>query len=212
DRTDKLQKALEKERELVKLKNRFVSMASHEFRTPLSSIENAVQVLRSVRGVTNLQQETLGRIERQVGVMKSLLEDILTLERGEQHKIKASFQSFDLISFLDELVEEVLISRKHSHRVERTISETQIPMVCDSKLLRSILINLHPTDMNYSPLRNRRDRIVNQSQSVTAELTIMAPGIAIPYADLARIFPAFTRDSNTESIGGTGVGMSIVKR
>src|SRR5690606_7451114 len=121
DRTDKLQKALEKERELVKLKNRFVSMASHEFRTPLSSIENAVQVLRSVRGVTNLQQETLGRIERQVGVMKSLLEDILTLERGEQHKIKASFQSFDLISFLDELVKEVLISRKHSHRVERTI-------------------------------------------------------------------------------------------
>src|SRR5690606_40210659 len=68
DRTEKLRQALEKERELVKLKDRFVSMASHEFRTPLSSIENAVQVLRSVRGVTHLEQETLARIEHQVGI------------------------------------------------------------------------------------------------------------------------------------------------
>lgn len=212
DRTDKLQKALEKERELVKLKNRFVSMASHEFRTPLSSIENAVQVLRSVRGVTNLQQETLGRIERQVGVMKSLLEDILTLERGEQHKIKASFQSFDLISFLDELVEEVLISRKHSHRVERTISETQIPMVCDSKLLRNIFINLLTNAMKFSPDSNRVELIVNLIPSGMAEVTIVDHGIGIPSADLARIFEPFMRGSNTGSIGGTGLGMSIVKR
>jgi PAS domain S-box-containing protein len=212
DRTEKLQQALEKERELVKLKNRFVSMASHEFRTPLTSIENAVQILRSVRGTTTLEHETLGRIERQVGVMKSLLEDILTLERGEQHKIKASVQSFDLISFLDELVEEVLISRKHSHRVDRTINESNIPMVCDSKLLRNIFINLLTNAMKFSPDSNRIELIVNRIPNGMAEVTIVDYGIGIPSADLARIFEPFTRGSNTGAIGGTGLGMSIVKR
>jgi PAS domain S-box-containing protein len=212
DRTEKLQQALEKERELVRLKNRFVSMASHEFRTPLSSIENAVQVLRSVRGVTNLEQETLARIERQVGVMKSLLEDILTLERGEQHKIKANFQSFDLVSFLDELVEEVLISRKHSHRVERTTNEPKIPMVCDSKLLRNIFINLLNNAMKFSPDSNRVELIINKLPSDMVEVTIIDNGIGIPADDIARIFEPFMRGSNTGTIGGTGLGMSIVKR
>ncbi|HEY8511926.1 MAG TPA: PAS domain-containing sensor histidine kinase [Cyclobacteriaceae bacterium] len=212
DRTEKLQQALEKERELVKLKNRFVSMASHEFRTPLSSIENAVQVLRSVRGVTNLEQETLARIERQVSVMKSLLEDILTLERGEQHKIKANFQPFDLISFLDELVEEVLISRKHSHRVERAIHESKIPMVCDSKLLRNIFINLLTNAMKFSPDSNRVELVVDKISSGMVEVTITDFGIGIPASDLNRIFEPFTRGSNTGAIGGTGLGMSIVKR
>lgn len=212
DRTEKLRQALEKERELVKLKDRFVSMASHEFRTPLSSIENAVQVLRSVRGVTHLEQETLARIEHQVGIMKSLLEDILTLERGEQHKIKANFQSFDLVAFLDELVEEVLISRKHSHRVERTIRESQIPMICDSKLLRNIFINLLTNAMKFSPNSNRVELVVNKISSNIAEVTIVDYGIGIPANDLTRIFEPFTRGSNTGAIGGTGLGMSIVKR
>src|SRR5690606_23588000 len=212
DRTEKLQQALEKERELVRLKNRFVSMASHEFRTPLSSIENAVQVLRSVRGVTHLEQETLARIEHQVGIMKSLLEDILTLERGEQHTIKANFQSFDLVAFLDELVEEVLISRKHSHRVERTIRESQIPMICDSKLLRNIFINLLTNAMKFSPNSNRVELVVNKISSNIAEVTIVDYGIGIPANDLTRIFEPFTRGSNTGAIGGTGLGMSIVKR
>ena len=212
DRTEKLQQALEKERELVKLKNRFVSMASHEFRTPLSSIENAVHVLRSAHGVTNQEQETLGRIERQVDVMKSLLEDILTLERGEQHKIKATFQSFDLIAFLDELVDEVLISRKHSHRVERKIGESNISLVCDSKLLRNIFINLLTNAMKFSPDSNRIELVVNRIPSNMAEVTIVDYGIGIPAGDLARIFEPFTRGSNTGAIGGTGLGMSIVKR
>ncbi|HLT82314.1 MAG TPA: PAS domain-containing sensor histidine kinase [Cyclobacteriaceae bacterium] len=212
DRTEKLQHALEKERELVKLKNRFVSMASHEFRTPLSSIENAIQVLRSVRGASNVEQETLGRIERQVDVMKSLLEDILTLERGEQHRIRATFQSFDLIAFLDELVEEVLISRKHSHRVKKTIGERKIPMVCDSKLLRNIFINLLSNAMKFSPASDRIEFVVNRIPPGLAEVTIIDYGIGIPPDDLARIYEPFIRGSNTGAIGGTGLGMSIVKR
>src|SRR5690606_24546028 len=165
----------------------FVSMASHEFRTPLSSIENAIQVLRSVRGASNVEQETLGRIERQVDVMKSLLEDILTLERGEQHRIRATYQSFDLIAFLDVLVEEVLNSRKHSHRVKKTIEERKIPMVCDSKLLRNIFINLLSNAMKFSPASDRIEFVVNRIPPGLAEVTIIDYGIGIPPDDLARI-------------------------
>lgn len=212
DRTEKLQRALEKERELVNIKNRFVSMASHEFRTPLSSIEHAVGSIRSSGALRRDDFSVLDKINRQVDLMKNMLEDILTLEKGETQKIKASYQSFDLIALLNELAEEVLISRKYSHRIDRRISHPHVSMLCDSKLLRNIFINLLTNAIKFSPDSDRIDLQVTFDNKGSVEVVVRDYGIGIPQADLDKIFEPFVRGSNTRTINGTGLGLSIVKR
>lgn len=212
DRTEKLQRAVEKERELVNIKNRFVSMASHEFRTPLSSIEYAVGAIRSGASLRANEITALDSINRQVDLMKSMLEDILILEKGENQKIRASYQSFDLISFLNELSEEVLISRQRSHRVEKSLSHRRVEMVCDNKLLRNIFINLLTNAMKFSPGSDRIELQVNLIDNTWVEVVVKDFGIGIPREDLDRVFDPFVRGSNTGVISGTGLGLSIVKR
>lgn len=212
DRTEKLKEALEKERELVALKDRFVSMASHELRTPLSSIEHSVRHIRSTCSLPHDEFGALDKIEFQVGLMRNLLEDILTLEKGNVQKLKASYQSFDLIHFLDELAEEVLISRQHSHRIEKRLSHPSIGMVCDNKLLRNIFINLLNNAMKFSPDSDKVLLFITRNDDETVDVVVQDDGIGIPEADLKRIFDPFTRGSNAGSITGTGLGLSIVKR
>lgn len=212
DRTEKLKRAVEKERELINIKNRFVSMASHEFRTPLSSIEYAVGAVRSGATLRANEITALDSINRQVDLMKSMLEDILVLEKGENQKIKASYQSFDLISFLNDLSEEVLISRQRSHHVEKSMSHRRINVVCDNKLLRNIFINLLTNAMKFSPGSDRIQLQVNLIDNVWVEVVVKDFGIGIPREELDRIFDPFVRGSNTGVINGTGLGLSIVKR
>src|SRR5690606_15169522 len=179
DRTEKLKRAVEKERELINIKNRFVSMASHEFRTPLSSIEYAVGAVRSGATLRANEITALDSINRQVDLMKSMLEDILVLEKGENQKIKASYQSFDLISFLNDLSEEVLISRQRSHHVEKSMSHRRINVVCDNKLLRNIFINLLTNAMKFSPGSDRIQLQVNLIDNVWVEVVVKDFGIGI---------------------------------
>lgn len=212
DRTEKLQQALQKERELINIKNRFVSMASHEFRTPLSSIEHAVGYIQSSAKLSRNETSALDKINRQVDGMKTMLEDILTLEKGEIHKIKASYQSFDLISFLDELAEEVTITRQHSHRIDQCTSHPRINMICDNKLLRNIFINLLTNAIKFSPGSDRIELQIDLVDRGFVKVVVQDHGIGIPKDDLGRIFEPFVRGSNTGVISGTGLGLSIVKR
>ncbi|HEX5170854.1 MAG TPA: PAS domain-containing sensor histidine kinase [Cyclobacteriaceae bacterium] len=212
DRTEKLKRALEKERELVMIKNRFVSIASHELRSPLASIENEVGCIRSDVTLKDVNNAALDKIEKQVGTMKTLLEDILTLEKQEVQKLKASYHQLDLVAFLDELGEEVLANNKYSHSIIKDVPDSRIFIVCDGKLLRNIFINLLSNAVKFSPDDNRIELSAQLQNDGYVAISIKDHGCGIPPNELEKVVEPFSRGSNVEAIKGTGLGLSIVKR
>jgi PAS domain S-box-containing protein len=210
DRTQKLRKALEKEKELVDLKNRFVSMASHEFRVPLSTITASVNHVKSNAALRETDNEKLSIIEKQVMHMRLLIDDVLTVGKVEASKLKANRQLLDLISFLKNMITEVGGSQQ-SHEVIFDSSHVQLYIESDEKLLRNIFINLLTNAVKFSPSSNIVDMILRVDNN-EVEVRVKDHGIGIKEEDIARVFTPFNRGSNTGSIKGTGLGLSIVKR
>lgn len=210
DRTQKLRLALEKEKELVDLKNRFVSMASHEFRMPLSTISSSVNHIRGNATLRESETEKLLVIDKQIAHMRLLIDDVLTIGKGESAKLKASKQALDIISFLRHIIEEVTTSQR-SHEIIFTTLVKRVEIESDEKLLRNIFINLLTNAIKFSP---EAEKVDMRCETVADDLvvTVMDYGIGIKAEDLERVFTPFNRGSNTGAIKGTGLGLSIVKR
>jgi PAS domain S-box-containing protein len=211
DRTDKLREALKKEKEFVELKNRFVSVASHEFKVPLSSISSAVNALRNNTKLTTRETMKLDIIDKQTAYMRSLLDDILSLRKSETNQLKADLTSIDIVEFLEKIVDEMLASTQHSHFITKEFKPSTIKVKADEKLLRNIFVNLLSNAIKFSPHEKQVDLMCIASDD-HVEITVTDFGIGIEEKDLTRIFEPFNRGSNTGDIKGTGLGLSIVKR
>lgn len=212
DRTQKLQEALQKEKELVEIKNRFVSIASHEFKVPLASISASIKLLTtSGEGFSEETLQKLRNIEGQVGYMKALLEDVLTVGRGEVSKLKANNQQIDLIQFFKKIIEEITVSTQRSHTIKIACIQESIHIETDEKLLRNIFINLLSNAVKFSPGKNEVLLSVNVGRD-GIEIMVKDYGIGIEKKDLEKVFEPFNRGSNSHNIKGTGLGLSIVKR
>jgi predicted ATPase/signal transduction histidine kinase/tRNA A-37 threonylcarbamoyl transferase component Bud32 len=206
--------ALQKEKELNELKSRFISMTSHEFRTPLTTILGSAELLRhySPRWNEDKKQLHFDRIQNAVEHMIDLLEDVLILGKAEAGKLNCNLMPLDLVSFCDNLVEEIKIgtdSKKHQIVFS---SEGECSDIClDEKLLRHILTNLLNNSIKYSPNGGLiKFDLICQKQEVI--FRIQDCGIGIPKEDLPRLFDSFYRAKNTNEISGTGLGLSIVKK
>ncbi|MBW4539740.1 MAG: PAS domain S-box protein [Myxacorys chilensis ATA2-1-KO14] len=207
-----MQKALDQERELSELKSRFVSTASHEFRTPLSTILSSADLLEFYLGncTVEKQREHIERIQGAALNMNNLLSDVLVIERAE-----AKFEptELDLHLFCQELVDEMRINDQDQHRfelyVQATGGKTQARM--DNKLLRQILTNLLSNALKYSPigttvyLRLECDR-------TAAKFEVKDEGIGIPLEDQGHLFEPFHRGTNVGAVSGNGLGLAIVKQ
>jgi PAS domain S-box-containing protein len=211
DRTEKLKQALEKEKEFVDLKNRFVSVASHEFKIPLSSITSAVQAIRSHGDLTAPDLEKLNSIEKQAGYMKGLLDDILSLKKGETGLLKPNYSNINLTEFLRKLIDEVLDSTQHTHFITTEFFPEVIEVEADEKLLRNIFVNILSNAIKFSPEAKQVDLTVSTNDT-HATVRVTDHGIGIDQKDLARVFEPFNRGSNVSNIKGTGLGLSIVKK
>jgi PAS domain S-box-containing protein len=211
DRTEKLRLALEKEKELVDLKNRFVSMASHEFRVPLSTISSSVNSIKLNSGLHKKDHEKIQTIEKQIGHMRALIDDVLTLGKTNANKLKPTQQKFDLISFLEKIMGEVMVNAQNSHKVRFKYSSPVIEIDSDEKLLRNIFINLISNAIKFSPEHDTVYVTVDLKDTWVA-VQVADRGIGIDVSDVTRIFEPFNRGSNTGAIKGTGLGLSIVKR
>lgn len=211
-RTAALQTVLNKEKEALELKSRFVSIASHEFRTPLSSIDFAASFIK--RNAATIGSKKLNEkvevIERHVNHMNHLLEDVLNFSRNEAGKIQIVPSEVDLDAFLQTVVEEVICSCRHSHHV--CVSTNKLGSIStDEKLLRNILINLMTNAIKYSPGKEEISLNVLQEPS-SLSIEVRDDGIGIPQAEIGLIFQPFVRGKGVESIQGTGLGLSIVKK
>ncbi|HEY9706318.1 MAG TPA: PAS domain-containing sensor histidine kinase, partial [Allocoleopsis sp.] len=208
-----LQQALEKEKELNELKSRFVTMTSHEFRTPLSTILSSAELLEYYRHQWPLdkQNKHLKRIQSSVKHMTQLLNDVLIIGRAEADQLEFYPTSIDIIQFCQEFLEEIQLSNKAEQSIifqsECTISIVQL----DEKLLRQILTNLLSNAIKYSP----DDGVINFNLICHPEevkFSVQDQGIGIPEADKIHLFESFHRGTNVSNIPGTGLGLAIVKK
>ncbi len=210
---EEMRRALEKERELSNLKSRFVSLTSHEFRTPLTTILSSAEMLEhySDRWSIERRQEHLHRIQTSVKYMAGLLDDVLVVAKAEANRLEFVPAPLDLLKFCQDLVEEIQLADKGRHTLTFDGAADCAQTNMDEQLLRHILNNLLSNALKYSPQGNavQFDLTCQRGQAV---FRIQDHGIGIPPKDQARLFETFHRASNVRNIAGTGLGMAIVKR
>lgn len=209
--------ALNKERELNELKSRFVSMASHEFRTPLATVLSSVNLVSRHAEVNNQEgiDKHVGRIRNSIRNLTSILNDFLSLEKLEQGKVQLKPEPFNMCDLAKTVVEEIEGLTKANQRVALEVLPNETEDVCvidglDQQLLRNILFNLLSNAVKYS---NAGDEISIQVQ-IANELTISVKdqGIGIPLEEQQHLFERFFRAKNATNIQGTGLGLNIVQK
>jgi len=208
-----IRKALEKEKELNELKSRFISMVSHEFRTPMATILFSAGLLEtySAKWSEEKKQVHINRIQSAVQHMTNLLNDVLLIGKAEAGKLEFNPHPINLESFCQELLEDVKLTDKNQHQIIFTSEGVGESAKMDEKLLRHILSNLLSNAVKYSPA-NTTINFHLQCPDKAAIFKIQDAGIGIPPEDLTHLFEPFHRATNVGTIQGTGLGLAIVKR
>lgn len=210
---------LEKEKDLRNLKSKFISMTSHEFRTPLAVIGSSTELLQHYGEKLDTQKKLkhFGRIQSSINHMTSLLEDVLTISKVEAEKIEFNPVTIDLIEFCQNLVEELQQSQTE-YQILLTIDgwsdgnqQKSFPTKLDPKLLRQILNNLLTNAIKYSPIGSNVYFDLKCQQDYVC-FRVRDEGIGIPAEDLNKIFTPFHRAINVGNISGTGLGLAIVQK
>lgn len=207
-----LQQSLDKEKELSELKTRFVSITSHEFRTPLTSILGSIELIQMYREKWSKEKlnEQIERIINSVEYLTRLLDDVLTLSHAESGKLKFNPEIFNLYDFCSGIIEELGMRSKKDHNFIFNFTSPQKIFSMDSQLLRFILVNLLSNAYKYSPGGGKIEFSVSSDEKYI-EFIISDEGIGIPIKDKKYLFNPFHRCSNSLKIPGTGLGLSIVK-
>ena len=215
---EETRKALEKEQELSELKSHFVTMTSHEFRTPLSTILYSAELIQRYSHKLSEEEklQELYQIQATVKRMTQLLDDVLLIGKAEAGKLEFNPKPLDIVQFCGSLVKEMQLSTPYppdkSNHTITFCTQGQCTNACmDEKLLRHILSNLLSNALKYSPQGGaiRFDLICQQGEAI---FHVQDEGIGIPIADQAQLFNVFHRASNVNTILGTGLGLAIVKK
>lgn len=208
-----IQNALKKEQELNDLKTRFISVASHEFRTPLSAILTSAILIgkRNGDGEQEKREKYLTQIERNVQNLTIILNDFLSLGKLDEGKLVAIKERFDLISYVRLLISDNNINLKKEQSINFSSTFQEISVNMDAKLLNHILNNLLSNASKFSSETSVIDfKIEKKGENVV--LQISDDGIGIPADDQKYLFERFFRTKNAANIEGTGLGLNIVKQ
>jgi len=210
---EKVSSSLEKERELSKLKNRFLSMASHEFRTPLSTVQLSASLIDKYAVAykdANITKHIV-KIKSAVANLTSILNDFLYVEQAEGGNVKANCTSFDLVKLSEEIAEEMQLLAKPNQNIVFRHFGHQKMVYLDHHLLKNCIINLMTNAVKYSGENTVIEfhTEINESQYLVC---VRDNGIGIPEEEQKHLFEAFFRAHNTGSIPGTGLGLNIVAR
>lgn len=205
--------SLEKEKELNQLKSRFVSMASHEFRTPLSSVQLSASLIEKYLEKpdhVNVIKHT-NRIRGSVKLLNDILNDFLSLEKLEAGRVVVNKHHINLVQLSEEITEEMqMICKKNQHIVYQHTGAVGMFLV-DEHLIKSSIINLISNAIKYSG-EDTFIEFTTEIKDNTCVVCVCDNGIGIPLEDQKNLFEPFFRANNTGSIPGTGLGLNIVKR
>jgi PAS domain S-box-containing protein len=211
-----LKQALNREAELNNLKTRFINMASHEFRTPLTSIQSCADLLSMVLSFDEAKQKQkletyVNRITNEVSRLTSLMNDILVIGRIESGKVQFNPEPTNLETFVRQFQSEISGLGFPGRNFKVLVSGTPVEFSADRQLLNHIMVNLISNAFKYSTTAKEPEvEIHYQSEKIT--LSVRDYGIGIPDAEKKNIFQSFFRASNVENIQGTGLGLVIVKQ
>lgn len=210
-------RALDTEKELNELKTRLIDMASHEFRTPLTTILGSVELLRlyGQQWDETKRYKYLQRLQDAGLRMKALVDNVLTVSRANTERITLRPHFFDVIEFCRNLIDELSMGQGCQtialHTEGRLCDRSHYVVYLEERLLHHILSNLLSNAIKYSP----PDSLIQVSLTVEDQRLIFRiedQGIGVPFADQDRLFDAFHRARNVGKVPGTGLGLNIVKK
>lgn len=209
---DELSEALDKERELNEIKSRFVSMASHEFRTPLSTILSSATLLAKYQKTEEQlkRDRHINKIKDSVKHLNEILEDFLSLGKLDEGKVEPKYSEFDLHELIHDTTETMqgLLKKGQEFMYQHS---GPVKANSDKNLLKNILINLLTNAIKFSD-EGKPIIIKSSTDGDTATVSIRDEGIGISADDQEHLFSSFFRAKNAVNIQGTGMGLHIVKR
>ena len=210
---EEMEVELAKEHEISEMKTRFISMISHEFRTPLTAVMASAELLHHHldRLAPAKREELFSRINSSVLRLTDMLDGILTLNRVDTEHARVQLDSIDLRFLLHDAMEEIRLGDRDAHRFELYSKGDLAAFVTDTNLLRHIVSNLLSNATRYSPA-GTLVAMRAEADPQCVRISVEDQGIGIPEADGERIFESFERGSNVGATKGTGLGLNIVKR
>jgi len=208
---NELSQALEKEKDLNDLKSRFISMASHEFRTPLTTILSSASLISEYVETSNndKREKHINRIKSAVNNLNDILSDFLSLSKLEEGKIKTESRKLDLPKLTSEVISDFQLICKNDQEIIYTHQGNNIVSL-DIKLLNNILINLISNAIKFS-LEKKPITVNTKVTTNNIIIEIADQGIGISEEDQKHLFGRFFRAKNAFNIHGTGLGLHIVR-
>jgi hypothetical protein len=205
--------ALAREKELNEMKSRFVTLASHEFKTPLSVILSSTNLIEKYNApeMMDKRMRHVHKIKSNVNNLKQLLNDFLSLEKLEEGVIRNNPVPTDLLKMAEESVFDLEEACKEGQCIELEITGEHLMVDVDQHMLRNILNNLLSNAIKYSPEQSPI-RFVLEFDKDSIRFVVIDKGIGIPLEEKEHLFERFFRARNTTGISGTGLGLSIVKK
>ncbi len=207
-----LESALSKEKELSDLKSRFVSMASHEFRTPLSTILSSASLV--AKYITTEEQDKrdkhIQRIRSAVSNLTDILNEFLSIGRIEEGRVQANFSNFNMKEQIQLVCNEMSpILRPGQRIIYRHKGATNVYL--DLSLLRNVIINLVSNAIKFSSESSQID-VTGEVSEKNILISVRDYGLGIPDDDKKHLFERFFRAKNVTNIQGTGLGLHIVSK
>ena len=213
ERTKQLRQALEKEKELNELKTRFLSLVSHEFKTPLSSILTSITLLSKYTDTDQQQKRDkhITTIRNKVRYLDNILNDFLSIERLETGKVKYTLEQFPLSKVVNQVVYDANLLLKSGQSINYPEDIDDMTITFDEKIFELVLSNLVHNAIKYSPENTTIDlQVLCNGDSL--QLIIRDEGIGIPETEQKFIFNRYFRANNALLNQGTGIGLNIVKQ
>lgn len=212
ERTQSLTDALSKEKELNELKSRFVSMASHEFRTPLSTILSSAYLVTKYEATEDQpkREKHIQRIVSSVNMLNDILNDFLSVGRIEEGRMQVRFSDVKIEETIRAQINEMHTILKRGQKIYYTHSGKEQAWL-DMTLLKHILMNLVSNAIKFSP---ESSQIIISTEYIDDSLTLSVKdaGVGISKADQEHLFERFFRGSNVTNVQGTGLGLHIVAK
>ncbi|MBW4689004.1 MAG: hybrid sensor histidine kinase/response regulator [Komarekiella atlantica HA4396-MV6] len=210
---ERTRQALAKEQELNELKSNFVAMVSHEFRTPMTTIQTSIDILEYNSDKLTDERKTkyFDRIQNAINQMLQLLDEVLFLSKTEAAKLEYKPAPLNLENFCSELTDIFQLSAGNQYNIIFSSQGEHTQTQMDEDLLNCIFTNLLSNAIKYSP-QNSTIRFDLICKDGLATFQVKDQGMGIPLKDQARLFQTFYRASNVGVIQGTGLGLSIVKK
>ena len=205
-------KALEKEKELSLLKSQFVTMASHKFRTPLSTILSSVFLLENnIEADDQEKKSYFDKIKRSVHNLTDLLNDFLSLGKLEEGKVKVAFSETDIKLFFHDFLQEVDALKKAKQKILFSYEGVSCTVMTDQLLLKNILMSLLSNAIDYSSF-DAEIQLDVELKKDNLKIVVSDKGIGIPEGEKHQIFKRFYRGQNANNVEGTGLGLNIAKK